>query len=131
MKSRIEQITELFQRGRAERLDRLYNCGFAHGRDWASLPENKDGLRRLKELFDRGDIDDSWFESSQRDRKIKFIKFALILHPDWRKSGDWVEPTIWQSQLAEEAECNVCNPYFMRGFAAGALSVLKETQENE
>jgi hypothetical protein len=25
MKSRIEQITELFQRGRAERLDRLYN----------------------------------------------------------------------------------------------------------
>ena len=135
MKSRNERINELIQRGQAERLDRLYNCGFAFGRQWAGRPENKAGLSRLRELFDRGDIDDwySWFESSQRNRKIKFIKFALILHPDWRRrrSDDWIEAIVWKSQLAEEAQCNVCHPYFMRGFAEGALSMLKEASDEK
>lgn len=132
-RKQTQRLNHLLGKAEAKRRDRLYDRGFALGRDWARVSKNAEGVVRLKALFDSGDIDDwySWFETSERDRQIKFIKFALILHPDWRSIDDWVEPTLWKSQLAGQAECNVCHPHFMRGFAEGALSELRETRDEK
>lgn len=125
MKSKIERIKDIFRKVEADRNDRLYECGFAHGRQWAACPENKEGIRPLKELFERSDIEDwySWFETDDRQRQIKFIRFALLIHPDWRRSANWVEPIRWKARLAKQSQCGVTHPYFMRGFAEGALSL--------
>tara|TARA_R110002020_G_scaffold33751_1_gene102598 strand:+ start:242 stop:646 length:405 start_codon:yes stop_codon:yes gene_type:complete len=128
-RKRSERIQQLLNKARSERLKRFYDTGHSLGQKWAVLPENIEGVIRLNRLFDKCDIDDwhCWFESSERNRKIKFIEFALILNPEWKKHGNWVEAEIWQCQLADEAQCNVRHPIFMRGFAEGAIFVSKET----